>query len=40
VRFIADIAIAGFKLMIPLFAAYIAYSIGDKPALVPALVCG
>jgi PTS system mannose-specific IIC component len=26
--------------MVPLFAAYIAYSIGDKPALVPALVCG
>lgn len=29
----------GFTFMIPIMGAYIAYSIGDKPALMPAFIC-
>lgn len=35
-----NIGVAGFKLMIPILAGYIAYSIGDRPALAPAMIGG
>jgi PTS system fructose-specific IIC component len=35
-----NVGVAGFKLMIPILAGYIAYSIGDRPALAPAMIGG
>lgn len=32
--------LAGLKFIVPMIAAYIAYSIADRPALAPAFVCG
>ncbi len=34
------IGMAGIKMMIPVLAAYIAYSLGGKPALAPGFVLG
>ncbi|WP_424892144.1 fructose-specific PTS transporter subunit EIIC [Streptomyces sp. XH2] len=35
-----DIGVIGFTLMIPVLSGYIAYAIGDRPALVPGMVGG
>ncbi|GAA0493515.1 fructose-specific PTS transporter subunit EIIC [Streptomyces sp. NPDC046215] len=35
-----DIGVIGFTLMIPILSGYIAYAIGDRPALVPGMVGG
>ncbi|MBF0777293.1 PTS fructose transporter subunit IIC [Streptococcus cuniculi] len=35
-----DLGVAGFSIMIPLLAGYIAYSIAGKPALAPAMILG
>ncbi|RDU22497.1 PTS fructose transporter subunit IIC [Anaerosacchariphilus polymeriproducens] len=35
-----DLAMAGFTMMVPVLCAYIAYSIGSKPALAPAFILG
>ncbi len=37
---IFDLGIAGFKMMVPVLCAYIAYSIGSKPALAPGFILG
>lgn len=37
---ILNIGVVGFTLMIPILSGYIAYSIGDKPALAPGLIGG
>lgn len=37
---IQNIGLIGFTLMIPILAGYIAYSIGDRPALAPGLIIG
>ncbi|GGX76665.1 fructose-specific PTS transporter subunit EIIC [Streptomyces hiroshimensis] len=35
-----DIGVIGFTLMVPVLSGYIAYAIGDRPALVPGMVGG
>ncbi|MEU8765246.1 fructose-specific PTS transporter subunit EIIC [Streptomyces sp. NPDC048659] len=35
-----DIGDIGFKLMVPILSGYIAYAIGDRPALVPGMIGG
>ncbi|WP_327189548.1 fructose-specific PTS transporter subunit EIIC [Streptomyces xinghaiensis] len=35
-----DIGVIGFTLMIPILSGYIAYAIGDRPALVPGMIGG
>ncbi|MBB5123024.1 PTS fructose transporter subunit IIC [Streptomyces eurocidicus] len=35
-----DIGVIGFTLMIPILSGYIAYAVGDRPALVPGMVGG
>ncbi|WP_394298721.1 fructose-specific PTS transporter subunit EIIC [Streptomyces rimosus] len=35
-----DIGTIGFKLMVPVLSGYIAYAIGDRPALVPGMIGG
>ncbi|MEU9011495.1 fructose-specific PTS transporter subunit EIIC [Streptomyces sp. NPDC048479] len=35
-----NIGVAGFTLMIPILSGYIAYAIGDRPALVPGMIGG
>ncbi len=35
-----DLGVAGFAMMIPLLAGYIAYSLAGKPALVPGMILG
>ncbi|QLE72319.1 PTS fructose transporter subunit IIC [Streptomyces rectiverticillatus] len=35
-----DIGVIGFALMIPVLSGYIAYAVGDRPALVPGMVGG
>lgn len=37
---ILNIGVVGFKLMIPILGGYIAYAIGDKPALAPGMIGG
>lgn len=37
---ILNIGVTGFTLMIPILAGYIAYAIGDKPALAPGMIGG
>ena len=37
---ILNIGVLGFKLMIPILAGYIAYAIGDRPALAPGIIGG
>jgi len=39
-QFMMDIGGLSFRLMIPLFAAFIAYSISDRPGIAPALIGG
>ncbi len=39
-KLIESIGVVGFTLMIPVMAGYIAYSIGDRPALAPGLIIG
>ncbi|AGM25392.1 PTS fructose transporter subunit IIC [Spiroplasma chrysopicola] len=39
-QFMMDVGALGFKLMIPLFAGFTAYSIADKPGLAPAMIAG
>ncbi|WHQ37243.1 fructose-specific PTS transporter subunit EIIC [Spiroplasma sp. SV19] len=39
-QFLMDVGALGFKLMIPLFAGFVAYSIADKPGVVPAMIAG
>ncbi|MDI3390214.1 PTS fructose transporter subunit IIABC [Streptomyces sp. B-S-A8] len=35
-----DIGVIGFTLMVPILSGYIAYAIGDRPALVPGMIGG
>lgn len=35
-----DIGVIGFQLMVPILSGYIAYAIGDRPALVPGMIAG
>ncbi|WP_030672747.1 fructose-specific PTS transporter subunit EIIC [Streptomyces sp. NRRL B-1347] len=35
-----QIGVIGFKLMVPILSGYIAYAIGDRPALVPGMIGG
>lgn len=35
-----NIGVIGFKLMVPVLSGYIAYAIGDRPALVPGMIGG
>ncbi|MEU4272153.1 fructose-specific PTS transporter subunit EIIC [Streptomyces sp. NPDC026092] len=35
-----NIGVIGFKLMVPILSGYIAYAIGDRPALVPGMIGG
>ncbi|MFD5701921.1 fructose-specific PTS transporter subunit EIIC [Streptomyces lasiicapitis] len=35
-----EIGVIGFKLMVPILSGYIAYAIGDRPALVPGMIGG
>ncbi|WP_405519943.1 fructose-specific PTS transporter subunit EIIC [Streptomyces canus] len=35
-----NIGLIGFKLMVPILSGYIAYAIGDRPALVPGMIGG
>ncbi|WTR28108.1 fructose-specific PTS transporter subunit EIIC [Streptomyces canus] len=37
---INNIGVIGFKLMVPILSGYIAYAIGDRPALVPGMIGG
>ncbi|SKC63673.1 PTS fructose transporter subunit IIABC [Maledivibacter halophilus] len=37
---ILNVGVVGFKLMIPILAGYIAYAIGDTPALAPGMIGG
>ena len=37
---ILDVGVAGFTLMVPILAGYIAYAIGDRPALAPGMIGG
>ncbi|CBW54501.1 Phosphotransferase system PTS,fructose specific IIBC component [Mycoplasma mycoides subsp. capri LC str. 95010] len=39
-QFLMNVGSLGFKLVIPLFSAFIAYSIADKPGIAPALIGG
>ncbi|QGS52279.1 PTS fructose transporter subunit IIC [Spiroplasma tabanidicola] len=39
-NFLMSIGGLGFKLMIPIFAGFVAYSISDRPGLAPALIAG
>ncbi|AXK50990.1 fructose-specific PTS transporter subunit EIIC [Spiroplasma alleghenense] len=39
-QFLMDVGSLGFKLMMPIFAGFVAYSIADRPGLAPALVGG
>ncbi|WP_107644887.1 fructose-specific PTS transporter subunit EIIC, partial [Streptomyces sp. Ru87] len=39
-KHVNDIGVIGFTLMIPVLSGYIAYAIGDRPALVPGMVGG
>ncbi|MBU7598649.1 fructose-specific PTS transporter subunit EIIC [Streptomyces sp. P38-E01] len=35
-----DIGVIGFQLMVPILSGYIAYAIGDRPALAPGMIAG
>ena len=37
---ILDVGVAGFTLMVPILAGFIAYAIGDRPALAPGMIGG
>jgi len=37
---ILNVGVVGFKLMIPILAGYIAYAIGDRPAIAPGMIGG
>ncbi|MER5973100.1 fructose-specific PTS transporter subunit EIIC [Streptomyces sp. NPDC002055] len=39
-KHVNDIGVIGFTLMIPVLSGYIAYAIGDRPALVPGMIGG
>ncbi len=39
-KVIENIGVVGFTLMIPVLSGYIAYSLGDRPALAPGLIIG
>ncbi|MFG2197056.1 fructose-specific PTS transporter subunit EIIC [Streptomyces sp. NPDC048639] len=39
-KHVFDIGVIGFTLMIPILSGYIAYAIGDRPALVPGMIGG
>ncbi|AKU79940.1 PTS fructose transporter subunit IIC [Spiroplasma turonicum] len=39
-NFLMQVGGLGFKLMIPIFAGFVAYSIADRPGLAPALIAG
>ncbi|WP_432096240.1 fructose-specific PTS transporter subunit EIIC [Streptomyces sp. bgisy100] len=39
-KHVNDIGVIGFTLMIPILSGYIAYAIGDRPALVPGMIGG
>ncbi|WP_338972800.1 fructose-specific PTS transporter subunit EIIC [Spiroplasma endosymbiont of Panorpa germanica] len=39
-QFLMDVGSLGFKLMMPIFAGFVAYSIADRPGLAPALIGG
>ncbi|WP_425472063.1 fructose-specific PTS transporter subunit EIIC [Streptomyces piniterrae] len=39
-KHVNDIGVVGFTLMVPVLSGYIAYAIGDRPALVPGMIGG
>ncbi|MFF3767911.1 fructose-specific PTS transporter subunit EIIC [Streptomyces sp. NPDC001922] len=39
-KHVNDIGVIGFTLMIPILSGYVAYAIGDRPALVPGMIGG
>ncbi|WP_326808395.1 fructose-specific PTS transporter subunit EIIC [Streptomyces sp. NBC_01775] len=39
-KHVNDIGTVGFQLMVPILSGYIAYAIGDRPALVPGMIGG
>ncbi|SES21150.1 fructose-specific PTS transporter subunit EIIC [Streptomyces qinglanensis] len=39
-KHVNDIGVIGFTLMVPILSGYIAYAIGDRPALVPGMIGG
>ncbi|MEV7278814.1 fructose-specific PTS transporter subunit EIIC [Streptomyces sp. NPDC093111] len=39
-KHVFDIGVIGFQLMVPILSGYIAYAIGDRPALVPGMIGG
>ncbi|WP_433859906.1 fructose-specific PTS transporter subunit EIIC [Streptomyces kronopolitis] len=39
-KHVNDIGVIGFTLMVPVLSGYIAYAIGDRPALVPGMIGG
>lgn len=39
-KHVNDIGVIGFALMVPILSGYIAYAIGDRPALVPGMIGG
>ncbi|SDL19931.1 PTS fructose transporter subunit IIABC [Streptomyces indicus] len=38
--YVSKLGETGFKLMLPIFSGYIAYALGDRPALVPGMIGG
>ncbi|WP_330296671.1 fructose-specific PTS transporter subunit EIIC [Streptomyces sp. NBC_00503] len=38
--YVNALGVTGFKLMLPIFSGYIAYALGDRPALVPGMIGG
>ncbi|MEV7523980.1 fructose-specific PTS transporter subunit EIIC [Streptomyces sp. NPDC091371] len=38
--YVNALGVLGFKLMLPIFSGYIAYALGDRPALVPGMIGG
>ncbi|MFD7263514.1 fructose-specific PTS transporter subunit EIIC [Streptomyces sp. NPDC059874] len=38
--YVNTLGVTGFKLMLPIFSGYIAYALGDRPALVPGMIGG
>ncbi|WP_189308090.1 fructose-specific PTS transporter subunit EIIC [Streptomyces albospinus] len=39
-KHVNDIGVIGFTLMVPILSGYIAYAVGDRPALVPGMIGG
>ncbi|MEU9504578.1 PTS fructose transporter subunit IIABC [Streptomyces sp. NPDC048196] len=39
-KHVNDVGVIGFTLMVPILSGYIAYAIGDRPALVPGMIGG